>query len=415
MRARALFVLAVATSLGPVAGCRDHEPPPAPRNPPPRRVLSPAPGGVRPLPPHAIRADGVGPYRLGRPLGEILADLPSGPSIATLDIQGVVACSVVRAEDGAVLIAGEPQGEATFVAVVRPGIARTESGLAVGTSAKDLAAAIGPAVIDHKHARDPRLVAGRALPGARFLVEQDHVAAVMIGRGAGGVTSPAASAPPSKGGRGSGSSAPPDAGTPPAESCVTAPIPDAVVAAGVKPGAPVSASPWCTGDGLSVTAVSSADTITLVGLSDGKAHRLAVLDAPGLVFAAPIAGEDDRDDLAVVTERAGSDARVIEVAVYRWDVTKLVKVGDEDVYRLNAASARWIGARLDDLELVIELEARGDAVVTSGAMVSRAGGEIRDVAPLVPVVVSLRHRVTPEAAELDAGHVVPVVPDDARR
>src|SRR5438105_2081346 len=113
-------------------GCRGSEaPPPAPRAAPaPRRVLGPAPGGVRPLPPHAIRGDGVGPYRLGRSLGEILGDLPSGPSIATLDIPGVVSCSVVRAEEGAVLIAGESQGEASFLAVVRPDIARTESGIA---------------------------------------------------------------------------------------------------------------------------------------------------------------------------------------------------------------------------------------------------------------------------------------------
>jgi hypothetical protein len=202
-----------------------------------------------------------------------------------------------------------------------------------------------------------------------------------------------------------------DAGAPVAASCVTAPLADAVTVAGVKPGVPVSAVPWCVGEGLAVTAITGGDAITLVGLADGRAHRVALLDAPGLVFAAPIAGDDGKDDLAVITERGGSDARVVELVVYRWDGTKLVRVADEDIYRLTAASARWIGARLDDIELLVELETRGDTVVATGAMVSRAGGEIRDVAPLVPVVVNVRHGAAPEPGDLDAGHPMP---DDAR-
>src|SRR5207244_3065553 len=115
---------------------------------------------------------------------------------------------------------------------------------------------------------------------------------------------------------------------------------------------------------------------------------------------------------AVVTERAGGDARTVELALYRWEAGHLVRIADEDLYRLTAQSARWIGARLDDVGVLVELEARGEAVLATGAIVSRAGGEIRDVAPLVPIVVGRhRHAAATEGADLDAGHPA----DDAHR
>jgi hypothetical protein len=126
------------------------------------------------------------------------------------------------------------------------------------------------------------------------------------------------------------------------------------------------------------------------------------------VFVAPIA-DDDRDDLAVVTERGG-DARVISLTVYRWDNGHAMRVAEQDLYRLTAASARWIGGRMEDIELLIDLEARGGDIVAGGVMVSRTAGEIHDVAPLVPITVTRRERETP--VDVDAGAPPP---EDAHR
>ena len=60
-----------------VASCSDHGKPEVQRDPErQRRVIEPPSGRVRPLPPHAIRGDGVGPYRLRASLAELLEQLP---------------------------------------------------------------------------------------------------------------------------------------------------------------------------------------------------------------------------------------------------------------------------------------------------------------------------------------------------
>jgi hypothetical protein len=236
----------------------------------------------------------------------------------------------------------------------------------------------------------------------RFLVEQDRVAAVLIeragaGKGAAAVADAAAASEPAL---------EPD-------RCTTPAVADAVATAAPKPGA-VTTVPWCAGEGVGLTAVVAGDAVSVVafaGPGDEHARKIGTIDAPGLVFAAPIAGEDDRDELAVVTEHTGTEARVVELMLYRWEGGRITRVADDDIYRLGASSARWIGARLDDIQLLIELESRGDAVLATGALLRRSGDEIRDVAPLVPVVVARHHRAA-EAGEVDAGRPSS---DDAHR
>jgi hypothetical protein len=410
MHPRPWSSIAIAAAAAAAPACRGNEPPPPQpqTSAPAHRVLGPATGGVRSLPPHAIRADGVGPYRVGRPLDEVLADLPLG--LITLDIPGVVATSVVRAEDGGVLIDGESPGDANFVAVVRPDVARTESGIMVGSTKADLEAALGPALVDRRRPRDPRLWIGRAMPTARFLVEHDRVAAVMITRSGAKVTGTLATdagAPASAGAAQDAGAAPSDASAP--IDCGAPPIAAAVDAAAVKAGAPVTATAWCAGDDTALVAVASGDAIALIGPgADERPHRSGTIDAPGVVFVTAIA-DDDRDDLAVVTERGG-DARVLSLTVYRWENGHAMRVAEQDLYRLTAASARWIGGRMEDIELLVELESRGDDVLAGGVMVSRIGGEIHDVAPLVPMTVARREREAPPDADATR-----TAPEDAHR
>src|SRR5439155_5632276 len=150
----------------------------------------------RPLPPHAIRADGVGPYRLGAPLADLVDLLPSGPRIATIEIPGVVHRSILHAEDDTIVIGGEPAvGKASFVAVIGSEVARTESGVHVGSTRAELVHALGAPAEDPERARDPRLIVPTGMRNARVVLEGDRVAALVIAADEGaraGATSDAA-------------------------------------------------------------------------------------------------------------------------------------------------------------------------------------------------------------------------------
>ncbi|MBS1121260.1 MAG: hypothetical protein H6Q90_3488 [Deltaproteobacteria bacterium] len=124
-------------------------------------MIEPPTGTVRPLPPHAIRNDGVGPYLLRKQIAALLDQLPSGPRIARFEIPGLLHHSLIRAEDDTVLIGGEPTSSSssttTFIAVIGKEVARTDSGVHVGSTKAELVQALGPLVDDSDRARDPRL------------------------------------------------------------------------------------------------------------------------------------------------------------------------------------------------------------------------------------------------------------------
>jgi hypothetical protein len=147
---RSSTVIAASIAVG-LAGCgnrhRENKEPPrdATRA---RRVIEPSTDRVGPLPPYAIRADGVGPYKLGEKLSDLLEQLASGPRIALFEIAGVVHRDVIHAEDDTILVGGEQASTASFVAVVGSEVARTESGIHVGSTRQEVIAALGPPVDD---------------------------------------------------------------------------------------------------------------------------------------------------------------------------------------------------------------------------------------------------------------------------
>src|SRR5215813_1239975 len=117
---RSRVLIAGLTALA-IAGCgnrrrENREPPRDAKRAP--RVIEPSTDRVGPLPPYSIKAEGVGPYKLGERLSDLLEKLPSGPQIVLFEIPGVVHRNVIRAEDDAVLVGGEQASTASFVAVV---------------------------------------------------------------------------------------------------------------------------------------------------------------------------------------------------------------------------------------------------------------------------------------------------------
>lgn len=341
-----------------IAACSDSKKVEPKREPERQRRVDTPSRGVRAYPPHAIRSDGVGPYKLGATITQLLDQLPSGPRITQFTLPGVIQRDILRAEkDDAILIGTEPQGKATFVSVVRSEIARTEAGIHVGSSRAELEHALGAPVVDTDRAQDPHIFIPANLKNARILLEGDRIVAFVI------ATEPDRTK---------------DAGT---ESVCTRP----------------------QGDREKQTfGICLSSSGELVRYSDNELALLArdtekpitTLPVRGLVFAAPLRNPTDgRDDLVAVVKNDDGQTLTWAVVGYRLHEGKLTPQFGQKAYELTAANARWIGAELRDLQLYLELSSRADSIEVGGLLTTREGDTLRDVVVISPSPVPRRPRV----------------------
>ncbi|MBV8760780.1 MAG: hypothetical protein JO257_26035 [Deltaproteobacteria bacterium] len=334
-----------------------------------RRVIEPPTGGVRALPPHAIRADGVGPYRLGTSLVDLLGELPGGPRIVQFNLPGIVHRDVLRAEDDAILIGGEPQGKASFVAVVRDEIARTESNLHVGSTRDDVTRTLGAPVDDPDRARDPRVIVPSGMRNLHVVIEGDQVVALVVTEGA------------------AHGAAPGDAGS---NDCQR-PAPD--------PEKPHSFGACMSGGGELVSYEGDELSITAKDGHIATPPRMA-----GLQFAVALRGADGKDEVVEVARTDEASSRTWSLAAFRMEGLRLVRsVEPTAIYQLTAGNARWIGADLHDLDLYLELASRPDAIEVGGLLTTRAGDKIRDIVVISPASVARRRAKSLPAEAADAG------------
>jgi hypothetical protein len=328
-------------------------------------MIEPSTARVGPLPPYAIRADGVGPYKVGEKLSDLLEQLASGPRIALFEIPGLVHRNVIRAEDDTILVGGEQASTATFVAVVGAEVARTESGLHVGSTRAELIEALGPPLDEPERARDPRLIVPRGLPSLRVVLDGGRVAAIVV----------ATAAPPLASKR--------------AGDCE-------------RPAATRTAFGACLTAGGELIELRGDELV--VRTADQERALGAPIRAPGLVFAAPIrTATEPRDELVVVTRSDEAAVRSWWVAAYRFDGARLVRSVDAtQLYQLSSANARWIGAELHDVELYLELTSAADGFDVGGLLTTlRTSGtatKIGDVVVISPASVA-RRRLKATATE----------------
>ena len=342
------------------------------------RVLDPAPQNVRALPPHAIHADGVGPYRLGLTLERLGTQIPSGGRNAQVDIPNVVHLSVLHAEEDAILIGGEPLGRATFVAVVGPQIARTETGIQVGSTRDELVRALGQPSIELDRARDPRIVVPSGLRELHAVMDNGRVVGLIV----------AASETPSK-----------------LDGCMRPAGDDKKIGACVN-GGPGLAS--LEGDELVVRGPEGDKLLDKVKLPNAR-------------FIGAIRGGDGRDELVAITRVDDAQTRTWYLVAFRWDGGHLVRAIDaqpQPVYQLTTTNARWIGSTLNDLDLALEVVNRGETFEVGGLLTRRSGDKLRDLLVLSPVQVP-RKRAKPAIvdAPFDAGvgdAATPAGSDDVR-
>jgi hypothetical protein len=363
----------LAAMLAPLVGCGDREHRERrdlPRDPQrERRVIEPPIGNVRPLPPHAIRADGVGPYRIGEKLSVLLEQLPSGPRIAVFEIPGLLHRSLIRAEDDTVLIGGEPAGTATFVAVVGPDVARTESGVHVGSTKEEVIKALGPLSSDLELARDPRLIVPTAMRNARIILHDDRVAAIVV---------------------------------------------TADDKAGLRldrPGESTCPRPASTERGFGACLTGSGELVEIVDneiiVRAAETGRVIVplRITSTIVFAAPLRTSDGRDELVVITHTEEAQVRRWSLVAYRFDTGKVARsVESTALYQVTSSNARWIGADLEDVELYLELSNHADSIEVGGLLTTRpAQGPWRDVVVISPVQVPRRSGKSAPPEGVDAG------------
>jgi hypothetical protein len=347
------------------------------------RVLDPPPQNVRALPPHAIRRDGVGPYRLGLTLEQLGTQVPSGGRNAQIDIQSVVHLSVLHAEDDAIQVGGEPLGRASFVAVVGSKIARTESGIQVGSTREELVQALGAPDVSLTRARDPHIVVPSNLRELRAVLDGDKVIGLVV----------TASDPPIK-----------------AEGCVR-PTP---VSAGeeTKFGACLTGAPAIVtidGDELVARTVEPSKVIGEIPLARLMLGRT-------FKFAAALRAPDGKDEIVAVTEAEDAQAKTWYLVAFRVEAGKLVPIADGPAYQLTATNARWIGSTLHDLDLLLEVTNRGETFEVGGLLTHRTNDKLRDLLVLSPAQV-LRRRAKsatpePERETQDAGVAAPTGSDD---
>ena len=378
-----LRVAVVALACGSaLAGCngRRHENREAPHDAPRvRRVMEPSPERVGPLPPYGIRADGVGPYKLGEKLSDLLERLASGPRIALFEIPGVVHRNVIRAEDDTILIGGEQASTASFVAVVGSDVARfTESGVHVGSTRDELIAALGPPIDDPARARDPRLVTPSSLPAIQAVLDGPRFAAIVV----------------------TGAAAPPRA----ASDCQRPPPTEKAV-------------------GMCMTAAGEllqveGDQVSIRS-ADGERPLASPPKFTGVVFAAPLRGGDGHDELVVVTRSDDAGVRSWWLSAYRFEGARLQRTVDAaQVYQLSTANARWIGAAdVRDVELYLELTSRSDGIEVGGLLTTmvtaRGATKIRDVVVISQVMTPRRRGKSAPSEASDAGVPARAAPDAA--
>jgi len=355
------------------AACSSDGKPPVKDAGPTRRVPEPSATAVRAVPPHEIHAEGVGPYLLGAPLRNILARLPHGPRVELLQIEGIADYSLVRTESGKIVIGVQKPTGVTFVSILGAEIAQTEQGLGVGALVEDLIAKHGTLAPTRSHAADPRIVRTAALPGVRFVTLRDRVLAVVVER-----PSPAQ---------------PERAASP----CGELREREAEVLEVARLGQGARVSYGCFSGSGPEALVSEDRRVVVVGKAGDKLRRMASTSVTGLVFAAAIEIDgDDRDEIVMTTLARTETAEHVTVEVFRVEGARLVPLASERVYGIEERAASWVGAKLSDLEFLLEIDGRGGVLTVSGLFLHEGFAWAKEVVPLAPFPIVVRRRSEPQ-------------------
>lgn len=342
-----------------------------------RRVFRPPPTDeVRAVPPHNIHGTGVGPYELSASFQKTLALLPNGPRVERFESDSLFDYRLMRTDNDALLLGVGRRNLVTFISVLDPDIARTESGIGVGAGVMELVGALGVVRIPEGTGRDPRIVTFTALPDTRFIVEESTVvAAVVMG--------------------------PSDSNKKREQGEVTEEGPDEVADSSCGSQAlrerkseilrvagfgsePTSMIWTCLTDASGEVVVRSGEFLKIIDSPSPEAPLRVVAKGrvPGLDFVAALKTGGDRAELYGVATKQDSIARDVVVTRFKVGSGRILPVWSRSAFKLNASAANWLGTKLDQTDFLVELRARDRLVQVGGIFVQRVGGKLRNVVPL---------------------------------
>lgn len=344
-------------------GSDSHTPQPEPL--PQRRVIEAPTNTMTMLAPYPITAEGVGPYKLRKPVAPLLDRAQSGPLNLRFEVPNVLHSGLARTEEGGLLIGSElPAGSGTtvtFLAVIGSKVGTLASGLRVG-STKDAVIKSGLAPVDVERASDPRLVVPAGATNARIVIDDRKVAAIVLAGESRDVTRDT--------------------------DCVRPPNTETSFGMCMITGELVERD----GDDL---IVRTAD----------QEKVLARTMVPGMVFAAPLRNAaEGRDELIVIWRSGTDEARTWNIVGFRYETGQLRRTAVDPMalYQLSTTHTRWIGAELKDLDLYLELKSQGETIEVGGLLTTTRNGQIHDVVMISPVSVPRKHH-KPVAPDVDGG------------
>ncbi len=416
-----LLIVAVTVS------CRDDgEPPRSTDTPRARRLLKTPPGKIRAVPPHAIFAGGVGPYKLGTPLNDVLDLVSGGPRIVVVNFDGVLDYHYIPAEEGAIIVgASHSEKPISFISILDPKIAKTKGGVSVGASTAQLRKQLGEPELRRVGLRDPRIVTFAKLPTLQFVVTNGKVRAAMV---SGSVPTKKAAEPTPV--------APPKQQDEPVKPATKN---KAVKKLAVKPkvcraaawskhksdilteaGTTAFSNPQiaygCFVGDAPGALVRDGSRITVVGGEPGKFRVVSRSQIASLTFASAIdVNADQRHEIALTRVVRTRKRIVARVEVIRVEANgRLQRLASKAIYILSRETVEWTGAKLADIELLLALSVANRRLRVGGLYLHDGATGARMMAPLRPVVMKVQTpRPAPRTPSVrnDAG--VPSVPRDA--
>lgn len=322
MRNAGILLLAVAWA------CREEQPA-ATHEEAARRIPSPRPNPVRALPPFAVRATGVGPYKLGEALPDLLQEPPYG--VTVFDAPGLVRLNVIHAEQGGVVAGGSPLAPASFVAVVRPGMAQIERGADIGTTAERLHEIMGRPVAG---LADRRGVVFARAPQITFLVGT-HVEALLVSDE-----------------------------RPPNDRCAINPVVRDM-------SLPQLPHRGCGNKGVMVAWSEHGAAL----VSDRAAEHGPITPLAGLIAVGPGVATE----VGALRVEGTPSSRTWYYVSFRREGNRLVRTGEQVLYELTTERVAVLAATLADVDLVV----RVSDGVAGGLLVVRRTGVLSEVLPLV--------------------------------
>ncbi|MFH0903550.1 MAG: hypothetical protein V2A73_23215 [Pseudomonadota bacterium] len=381
----------------------------------PRRWGKPPANEARAYPPHAIRSDGVGPYRINMQLSEVLHLLPEGPHVELLQLGRLADWRVVWVESGHLLIGADQRNRVSFIAVLAADVARTGDGMGVGTTGAELLKTLGKERELSGATWDRRVYELDAIPNVLFVTaespttpdEAAEVGAVVVLRDdvlAYGKTSGML-----RGGE-KVSSGETNEGLVARKSCrsggtlANARQEIASVLRG-RPTAPQRTESLPDGGGQLVrfgcfsgstpeAVVLGKGELALIADDRGRLRRLHRVAVEGDSLAVVDVDEDGRDEIVVSKRRARAEELAFSVRAFRYELGRLVEIVNARPFVVSAAAAAAAGVTPTEVDVAVGIRPVGGAIVVGGLYLSGAGafgrrGAIRVIAPIKPTLVRI--------------------------